>query len=259
MEHLCKLYRIPISRMCTIIEMERYSMFRIYSEITSCLFREDYINAENKLELLRNYVDPDSEEIKLLSLIQLTIQQYQKDQAEQNSLIFELENILNCMVLPLADISKYPFRDIDLRAYLIYIEALENIKHYDAVIDLSEKLIQNLSHTCHNESIFCDYYSLLYFSLIKAFLYTKRYDDALSLSRKVISSVAKMSDISNTYLHMYLYVQILEQSGDHSISVRTECIEYLKKMYYLLLSCDMSNRADKVMKKLSQEYGISDF
>lgn len=119
---LSQLYRRPICKLYTTINMNQYSMLRSYSEIIDCIFHNNFVEAEYKLKLFENYVQEDSDNKIIINWLNIMINHYKwSSSANQHSEIaFIMEELFYEIVPKQAEISIYPLTDVMLHMYFIY-------------------------------------------------------------------------------------------------------------------------------------------
>lgn len=259
-EKLSSLYKRPFGKLHTTIDMNRYSMLRIYGEIIDSVFCMNLTEAEYKLNLFEKYVEKSAEGADVIELLKLIIRHYkiQDYTNEGRNIISDTEELLHMSFHPKADISIYPLTDMELNVCFIYIDALKKDGQYEAAIELINKLLKNINQKYHNESIFCDYYGLLNAELATIYKKTERHEEAMEIVRQAIQEIVRMGDLTNVYQLLYIFVQAAEEREYfHSGNIKRECVESLKKMYSICLACNMQHRAMNIKKRLANEYGVS--
>ena len=258
---LSQLYHKSICKLYTTINMNRYSMLRIYSEIMDCIFHSNFVEAEYKLKLFENYVQEEPDSKIIINWINTMINHYKYtfsiNQYKETNVI--MENLFYEVVPKQADISIYPLTDIMLHMYFIYIDSLKKAGYYKETIFFTEKLLSNIMNQYHNETIFCDYYGVLNAQLALMYKKENQHKKAMKIAKEAVQKMIYMGDLSNIYHLVYIYVISAEEMnffGDSSI--KQECIEFLKKIHSICIACNMPQKALKIEKHLRKNYKVSE-
>lgn len=255
MERLCTLYKKNFSKLYNTVDMNRYSMLRIYNEIIDSIFKLNLTEAEYKLKMFEKYVEKSSSGTNIVDFLRLIIRKYKKDNC---NIVSEIEDFLYDNTPRMVDISIYPLTDMELNLYFVYADALRKSDKYTEAKDLVEKLLKNISLKYHNESIYCDYYALLNAEMALIYKKEGNFKETLALIRHAVQNVIDMGDFSNTYNLYNIYTEVIEEMDfDENHELKIECIELLETMHSICIACGMSKKADETKKRLSDRAFLS--
>ena len=257
---LSKLYNKPIRKLYTTIDMNRYSMLRIYSEIIDYIFHNNFVEAEYKLKLFENYVQEDSDNKIIINWLNIMINHYKWSSStnQHSEIAFIMEELFYEIVPKQAEITIYPLTDIMLHMYFVYIDSLKKAGYYKETIFLTEKLLSNIMNQYHNETIFCDYYGVLNAQLALMYKMENQHRKAMEIAKEAVQKMIYMGDLSNIYHLVYIYVKSAEEMNFFEDgSIKQECIEFLKKIHSICIACNMPQKALKIEKHLRKNYEVS--
>ena len=257
-KELLAIYHQPSYTICAAMDMEQYSMNRMYNEVFELMLQRNFIEAKRKLELFESYINTENESsIHFFEVLKAELYCFiNKEVTEYNKVIVYLEELFVKILPKEVDLEKWPLVDAELNMYLMYCNIL-TLQKKDKRILLLRKLIQNIEHRYHGVELFTDYHGLFTHQLIGALKDTKENNEIILLAEKSLDICSANGDISNTYRIKNTVIQYMEDYNFfHNQEIKEKCMQQLKKSYYLSLSCNDISYSSLIKKRLIEVYNV---
>ena len=256
-KELLKLYHQVSHTACAAMDMESYTVYRMYNEILVLMFQREYKEAERKLELFETYVAENSNPGRtFLNALKREVKCLTTDESVRENENFEFfEDTLKQMAPEGADISKWPFTDAELNTYLTYFNMLFLAKRYDSMIPLLEQLLENIEQGYLNFDLYSRFLSGFAYRLADALLNTNQYKRANDLVESATKELIAYGDMSGLYMLKNCLIRYIERKNFFDDEVlKEQCFQEVKRLYYLSLACNDTWYINFFEKRLKEIY-----